>query len=863
MGLRHMRGRGGVAARLRPVFATVTLLVATLALSVGAPGCTSGGAPTPVCADGKTCQVRLTIIHTSDIHSRVFPYDLQILQVDSQLGLGTLDEVKNVGGVARVSYVVQRERARSERVLHLDSGDIFEGAPIFNFFSGEPETRAESMMGTDAMVIGNHEFDRGATNAARQLQQWASFPVLGANYLFYPTDYPGDTNIGDVLRPFTVFDEEGLKVAVIGMGNLSSLASIFDNPNGLGFTPLNTIETAQGYVDLLRPYVDVVVILSHLGLQEDELMIQGTTGIDFVEGGHNHIVINPPQSVQDCSADANNPGYVWAVNPNIPFDPANPVFDPADPAHIHPNEFRRPCTPRRVLLSHSGAFAKYVGRFDLVLSNDPTEASPTGNPKDYDPNNGFEVVSSTYIPFPIDDSIPEDPRIVDLLQPYERVLDRVADLNIIAGFSPNGAKRIAPQGGDSPLGNLIANAMWLRLGIQTDLSMTNSTGIRTDMIPGPVTIEEMYNIFPFDNTITKMQLSGLEVQEMFDFIARRSSARGCQSQAQIAGSRVVLDCATCLRPNVEGAACTVDADCVGAELGSCAYTCSGNSNSCATDADCAPSNGGTCSGKCIVTACADAIYVGHETNCPNGNASCSCQIDNDCPDMSCTNTGNSCSSDADCQGVAGACAHLQGQCDLSAATNNGTGTCSQPLQLENLYDFATSNYLSTGGSGFRVLQRNTTQIDSRIPQRDAVLDYIRNAPPCGYDPNNGTQDGLKPCSKDSDCTSVGDFVCACVKPPPPTPGVVATGTIGAETCDSSMADCSADGSARCVRRDCRDSVATFHEKMCAVQQTPDAVEGCRTDLDACSLAGEECKILACVDQTVGAVTDNRVTMTGR
>ena len=45
-------------------------------------------------------------------------------------------------------------------------------------------------------------------------------------------------------------------------------------------------------------------------------MVRGTTGIDFVIGGHNHIVINPPQEIRDCSADPNNPGFVWAVDPN-------------------------------------------------------------------------------------------------------------------------------------------------------------------------------------------------------------------------------------------------------------------------------------------------------------------------------------------------------------------------------------------------------------------------------------------------------------------------------------------------------------------------------------------------------------------
>ena len=83
--------------------------------------------------------------------------------------------------------------------------------------------------------------------------------------------------------------------------------------------------------------------------------------------------------------------------------------------------------------------------------------------------------------------------------------------------------------------------MWLRLGIQTDFSLTNTTGIRADLVPGPVTIEQMFNIFPFDNSITKMQLSGVEVQELFDFVARRSvraaaASRRCRSPARASSS---------------------------------------------------------------------------------------------------------------------------------------------------------------------------------------------------------------------------------------------------------------------------------------------------------------------------------------
>ena len=198
---------------------------------------------------------------------------------------------------------------------------------------------------------------------------------------------------------------------------------------------------------------------------------------------------------------------------------------------------KRPCTPRNVILSHSGAFAKYVGRLDLVLSN-AREDLPAG----YDPLDGFEIISSQYQLFPVTDQTPDDPVVSTVLEPYEQSLDAIGNLDLLVGYALDGSQRNATGGGDSPLGNLIATAMWVRLGIQTDFSLTNTTGIRTNLVPGPVTIDQMYNIFPFDNSITKMSLSGVEVQELFDYIAQRSAGRGCDSQAQIAGARVVMNC---------------------------------------------------------------------------------------------------------------------------------------------------------------------------------------------------------------------------------------------------------------------------------------------------------------------------------
>jgi hypothetical protein len=55
-------------------------------------------------------------------------------------------------------------------------------------------------------------------------------------------------------------------------------------------------------------------------------------------------------------------------------------------------------------------------------------------------------------------------------------------------------------------------------------------------------------------------------------------------------------------------------------------------------------------------------------------------------------------------------------------------------------------------------------------------------------------------------------------------------------------------------------VAQFHAKRCA--GAPDQL-ACRTPIRACELAGEECKILSCIDKTIGNLSDNRVELVGK
>lgn len=782
------------------------LSLALLVLGLLASGCNSPGEAYNLSGD-----VRLTLLHTADWHSRLFPYFQQVNQTDLNLGL---DPSKApFGGAARMNYLIQRERRHADRVLHLDSGDCFQGAPIFNFFNGEAEVRALAHTGVDAVVVGNHEFDRGALNFARQFSRWGTFEVLAANYQFDDPSTPGSSELGRLVKPYGFFNLRGLKVGVIGMGNLSSITSVFDQPNRLGITPLNTIETAQHYIDLVREQgADVIVMVSHIGLEDDIRMLEFTTGVDIVLGGHLHIVLNPTQEVTDCRPfDQRGAHFVPELS--------DVVERPANAAACGPDECCAPggacppsgtrswwqlargyraraCQPRRAILQHSGAFMKYLGRLDSVLSRDPERIYP-GHPQDYEPRDRWEVVSHRFTLFPVDSTVPEEPTMKNLLEPYGRALDSLANLDNLVGYAPADITRTPDNGGDSALGNLVTTSMWLRLGVQTDFALTNSLGIRDNIPAGPISLDQMFNVFPFDNSITTMNLSGREVQEVFDFVARRSAGRGCNSQAQIAGARAVIVCGAC-----------------------------GNR----LDAQGQP-----------LSNCAETINIGV--------------------------TDRPCANDDECnrpRGFEGTPPAERSLCEPNARR------CMSPLSLNASYAAAVNNYIAAGGSGFFVLQRNTTQVDTRVEQRDAVVDLVRNARPCGYDPSVTIErnrragvtdralqsiparpdDGLRDCQTDGDCADP-TLVCACEGRQQYDDG--------SRTCGS-VTNCAA-GAGRCVLRQCRDDIERLVRRSCPSLPNAAATRACQCT--ASTRAALSCRILSCIDDSTGARVDGRLRMVSR
>ena len=74
----------------------------------------------------------VTLLHTSDLHSRVWPFRARISPFEAELGLGEAESLVELGGFARLATLVQRE----PKAVWIDSGDALEGAEIFHRFAG-------------------------------------------------------------------------------------------------------------------------------------------------------------------------------------------------------------------------------------------------------------------------------------------------------------------------------------------------------------------------------------------------------------------------------------------------------------------------------------------------------------------------------------------------------------------------------------------------------------------------------------------------------------------------------------------------------------------------------------------------------
>ncbi len=450
-------------------------------------GCVAALGCGDVASSSEPLPASLTLLHTSDLHSQLWPFRTRISRQEAALGLGEEGSLAEVGGAARLASLLSAERATGAS-LWLDSGDALEGAPVFHRYGGRVEVELLQALGLSAMALGNHELSLAGPELG-DLFGAARFPVLAAN----ATPHEGSP-LAAWLRPSVTLLAGALRVAVVGLANPDSPPDVQSASNLWGLEmAADLAASVQAAVDDVAPRAALVVVLSHVGLDADRGWVKGTSGVDLVLGGHQHVLTAEPEWLEDCSERA--------------------------------LQRTRGCAPRRVPLVHSGAYGQFVSRLKLGLRADPSRPG------------ALDVSRLTLTHLPVAQDVPHDASVAEYLERY-----RAEPAEPLA-FVADPVTRAAPLGGDSPLGNLTADALLAATG--ADLVLLNSSGLRADLEAGPLLADDLGLAFPFDEPWRLVWASGAELQIGLLRAARKSASRGCSSSLQLAGARWVLRCAAC------------------------------------------------------------------------------------------------------------------------------------------------------------------------------------------------------------------------------------------------------------------------------------------------------------------------------
>lgn len=362
------------------------------------------------------------------------------------------------GSLARVHALVQKEReVYKDNLILLDNGDILQGQPTAYYYNYidtvSPHLAAEMMnfMGYDAGNMGNHDVETG--NAV--FDRWSSdcrFPILGANIIETAT---GKTHF----KPYEVLERDGVKVVVLGMITPAIPVWLSENLwRGLRFDDME--DTARKWMKIIREREnpDVVIGMFHAG--QDALLMGG-------------------KYRENASAD---------VARNVPG------FDIVLMGHDHARECKK-------VVNVAG---------DSVLVIDPA-------------SNGI-VVSNVDITLKLRDGKVVDKKVTgtlsdtkdygiseEFMQRFTPQYDAVQNFvsKKIGSFTESISTRPA-YFGSSAFIDLIHT---LQLAITgAEISLTAPLSYDTEIHRGDIFVNDMFNLYKYENMLYTMRLSGKEIR---------------------------------------------------------------------------------------------------------------------------------------------------------------------------------------------------------------------------------------------------------------------------------------------------------------------------------------------------------------
>jgi len=375
--------------------------------------------------------VRITLVHTNDTHTRIKPED----NAGKSIGWATL------------AAAIKKERELNPDTLVLDAGDTFHGLPLATLSCGEIMLSLLNLTGYDAMCPGNQDFNYGIPRLL-ELSKALNFPVLAANVAYKDSGQL-------IFAPYKEFNLSGVKIAVFGLVTPETMRKISPSlTNNLSF--LAPVQQAQLMVDKLRPNNDLLIAVTHLGIDpvcadKSTTVAQKVKGIDIIIDGHSHTVL--PQGIKEGDT----------------------------------------------LICQTGCYDSYLGEVNVTIDNHRVV------------NKSARLLGLDEVhklaPTPDQDVLKEIERSTKSAQP---ILDKVIGQS--SRQLQYNREQIRTR--ETELGDYAADAY---RGISNaDIAMVNAGTFRAGIPKGTITRGDTIAVFPFGNMVRKIQVTGAQVKESLE-----------------------------------------------------------------------------------------------------------------------------------------------------------------------------------------------------------------------------------------------------------------------------------------------------------------------------------------------------------
>ncbi len=396
-------------------------------------------------------EYRLTILHTNDHHGNFMPNKKGEYGMPAHKTL--IDQIRN-----EVSK-------NGGHVLLLSGGDINTGIPESDILDAEPDFKAMNIIGYDAMVLGNHEFDKPIDILKKQ-KTWANFPFLSANV------YEPNSN-KHLFLPYISKKFDDLRIALFG---LTTEDTVLGNPRLSKTVVIKpAIDVAKQLVPKLRKKNDLVIAMTHIGF--------------YAKGAHGL------QSPGDVTLATQVPGIDVIVGAHSQL----PLFKPEK--------------VNNTLILQAHEWGKFVGRLDIKYKNGKITDSK------------YKLIPINLASYPNAPHIKPDQKLIDFLTPYQQKANTELDSGTIGiakdDFSGN---RKPTRSEQTALGQLLLKAQ--AFVTNADVSIIQSGGIRASLEKGDVTYRDILSIHPFGTAIVTVTLTGKELKKYLQQILQHNPGSG-------------------------------------------------------------------------------------------------------------------------------------------------------------------------------------------------------------------------------------------------------------------------------------------------------------------------------------------------